>query len=210
MKEQEHNAEMERLKQFAELHRSTHEIMDREVAERIRNNPNPTEEEIFVGAFREMIEPHVRDAVFECYRKGYATESSGFGGEFGEVQSLDGYFDVDKKTKGRIEALGAKVLKGKDVGMPGLGDHYTFIQFKPEKPKLDYIKAMWDAIVEVMPQKNVPAQPSISGGSEDFRREYASDRTDVEKIVLKRCLALDEYSPEAEQKMRERLEELSN
>lgn len=209
MGEQGYNPEMEKLQQFAELRRATHEHMEEEIAERIRSNPQPSEDELLAGAFREMIEPQVRDALFECYRKGYTTESSGFGGEFGEIQQIDGYFEIEEETKRKIEGLGAKVLKGKDFGEPGWGDHYTFIRFKPNKPELSVTKATWDAIVAALPQRSESAQPSISGGSEDFRKEYASARTDVEKAVLERCLALVEHSPEAEQEMRKRLEELS-
>lgn len=206
--QQSYNPEVEQQKHFAALREQTHRKIEVETAKRIRDNPKPTDEEIQAGAFREMIEPQVRDALFEFYRKGYATESSGFGGDYGETQSLDGYFEIDEETKRKIEALGARVLKGKDIGQPGWGEHYTFIQFKPINPDLNGIKSIWDKIAAILPQKNEPAPPSISGGSEDFRKQYASDRPDIEKAMLQRRLALEEYDPETEQEMRRRLEEL--
>jgi len=210
MKEQfSYNQALERQNNFQMLRERTHEEIEAETKKRIRENPEPIEEEIMVGAFREMIEPQVRDALFEFYRKGYSTASSGFGGEYGELQCIDGYFEIDEKTKRKLEALDVKVLKGKDVGMPYQSEHYTFIHFDPERPDLNEIKKKWDAIAALLPQRKEPAQPSISGGAEDFRKQYAANRTDIEKIVLQKRLALEESSPEVEEEMRQRLEELS-
>lgn len=204
-----YNPELERQNNFQKLREQTHKKMEAEIEKRIRENPNPTEEEIMAGAFREMIEPQVRDALFEFYRKGYSTESSGFGGEYGEIQTIDGYFEIDEETKRKMEVLGVRVLKGKDIGLPGQSEHYTYIQFNPENPDLNEIKKKWDAIAALLPKREEPAQPSISGGSEDFRKQYAPDRTDIEKAMLQKRLALEESSPEVEEKMRQRLEELS-
>lgn len=104
---------------FQTLRKSTHEQMEEEVRLRLQRDPRPTEEEIFVGAFKEMIEPQVRDALFEFNKKGYPTESSGFGGETGTIQSMDGYFEIDPQTKANLEAMGVRVLKDRDFGWPG-------------------------------------------------------------------------------------------
>jgi hypothetical protein len=48
---------------------------------RLKDNPTPTEEELYMGAFKEWLEPQVRDAIPEMYRKGYGTVSSGFHGD---------------------------------------------------------------------------------------------------------------------------------
>jgi hypothetical protein len=45
----------------------------------------------------------VRDAIIEMYRKGYATQSSGFHGTKPELQMIDGYFSIDEKTKRHLE-----------------------------------------------------------------------------------------------------------
>ncbi len=209
MKEQFYNPEIELLQKFAELRKKTHEEIEKETAERIKDNPHPTEEEIAVGAFKEMIEPQVRDAIFECYRKGYSTASSGFGGEYGEQQAMDGFFEIDNETKRKIEALGVNVLKGKEVGMLGESPHYTWIIFKPENSDIDEIKKKWDEIVAVLPKRKESAMPSISGGAEEFRKQYAPDRTDIEKKVLESRLNLEESHPDIEEKMRQRIKELS-
>lgn len=203
------NPTQERRNSFQTLREHTHQAMEAELEKRIQENPKPTEEEVMVGAFREMIEPQVRDTVFEFYRKGYSTESSGFGDEFGETQSLDGYFDIDGRTKRKLETLGVKVLKGRDVDLPGQSEQYTYIQFNPEYPDMHEMKKKWDAVASLLPQRKGSAQPSISGASEDFRKQYAKNRADIEKAVLQKSLALEEYSPETEKEMRKRLNELS-
>lgn len=144
-----------------------------------------------LGAFREMIEPQVRDAVSECQRKGYPTESSGFGGEFDQIQSLDGYFKIDEETKKKIEALDAKVLTRKELGLPGESEQYTCIQFQPSHPDINEIKEKWDAIAALLPPKAGPRQPSISGGAEDFRKQYAANRTDIASATLQRRRELE-------------------
>lgn len=195
-------------KEFQHLREKMHDIIKTKTKERIRKNPKPRKIEKYIGAFEEMIEPQVKDALFEFYRKGYITESSGFGGENGEIQSLDGYFEIDEKSKERIEKLGAKVLKGKDLDMPGQSEHYTYIQFYPEKPDINDIKKKWDAIAAILPDRKKEIEPSISGGSEQFREKYSPD-DNIERMMLKRRLVLDEFSPEREKEMKERLKELS-
>lgn len=211
MSEQFPNFNAEREKLSVELNRlreEAHAQIERETQERIKNNPKPTEEEILAGAFREMIEPQVRDALFEMYKKGYSTESSGFGGENSEYQQIDGYFELDDETKKKLEDAGMEVLKGKDIGLPGFGDNYTFIRFSPKEADISKIKEKWDEIISLLPQKDKSVLPSISGASDDFRKQFAPDRTDIEKVVLKKQLASGEFSPEAEEVMKKRLEEI--
>lgn len=208
MQEYGHNPERERLLQFQRLRLQTHAAMEAELQERITHNPTPTEMEILAGAFKEMIEPQVRDALRVCYEKGYPTESSGFGGEFGEIQSLDGYFELDQDTEDAIRQLGVDVTRSTDNPELGWDDGYTFISFLPKHPDLQAIKAVWDSIVALLPDRNCTVPPSISGASEDFRKQYAPDRTDVEKLAIQRSLALSEFSPEAEHDMKQRLKAL--
>ena len=68
------NAEREKLfEELDKLREEAHAQIEKETEERIKNNPKPSEEEILAGAFREMIEPQVRNALFEMYKKGYGT-----------------------------------------------------------------------------------------------------------------------------------------
>lgn len=197
--------------EFQVLRKQTHQQMEPAIAQRIKQNPVPTEEELMVGAFREMIEPQVRDALFEFNRKGYPTESSGFGGEQGEHQSMDGYFQIDPRTIEALESMGVKVLHDRDLGWPGGGkrDAYTFVRFQPKSPDLKEIKKQWDAIAAIFPDLKQPMRPSTSGGSEEFRKEFAPERKDVERAALVRALETAEFEPTTEQKMKKRIAELS-
>ncbi len=190
------NPEEERLQAFAELRKQVNQGLEEATAKRTKENPHPSEEEILAGAFREMIEPQVRDAVFEFREKGYSTQSSGFYGDCGEKQSIDGCFTLDESTKRQIEALGAEVKNGNEAGLPGLGEIYTFIQFEPTNSDLDEIKTKWDQIADLLPDLGQPAKPETSAGGEDFRKEFAANRVDVEKTVLKIRLAQDPDMPE--------------
>jgi hypothetical protein len=163
-----------RAEAFTELRQQTHAQMERETAERVKTNPKPTEEEINAGAFPELLEPQVREAVFEMRKKGYATESFGFGGETGEVQSIDGYFDIDPKTEQALRDLGVQVIRDE-----GNGPKYSFLRFSPDEPSLETMKAKWDEVARLLPDRGQQAEPSVSGRAEEFIKQYAPERTDV-------------------------------
>ncbi|MCP1747540.1 hypothetical protein [Bradyrhizobium japonicum] len=94
--------------QFGVLRRQIHQFMETEEETRLKENPKPTEEEIYMAAFKEWLEPQVRDAIALMYRKGYASQSSGFHGTKFEVQQIDGLFTVDESTRAALwmKALG--------------------------------------------------------------------------------------------------------
>lgn len=206
--EMQRSPEKEHLGSFAELRKAAHQQLEKETELRINENSEPTEDEVLIGAFREMIEPQIRDAVFEMARKGYTTESSGFGGENGEMQSLDGYFEVDEESRKKFEALGVRVLKRKDTNLSGLSEKYSYIQFEPKEADLEKIKTKLDEIVAILPHRDLSATPSISGHAVDFREKFALGRTHIEKETLKKRLEVERYHPDVERQMRERLEEL--
>jgi len=52
--------------------------------------------------FVEELEPQVRDAVLVFNRKGYSTLQSGFWGEHGELQCIEGEFAIDEETRNRL------------------------------------------------------------------------------------------------------------
>jgi len=202
-------AELERAEPFQKLREEMHRISDKETEERIRTNPAPTEEEILAGAFREMIEPQVRNAVFGMRRKGYATQSSGFGGDYGELQAIDGYFTLDEDTAEKIRALGVTIeYRPPEEEYPNSA--YTVLLFRPAAPDISQIENKWEQIVALMPDKGHLAPPSISGGAEDFQKSFAPDRTDIEKEVIERRFASSKHHPRTEEKMQARLNEINS
>ncbi len=161
--------------QFARLRQRVHQSMKDEEEMRLKENPRPTEEELYMGAFKEWIEPQVRAAVVEMNRKGYATQSSGFHGTRCEIQAIDGNFTIDEKTKGVLKQMGVEVWRGADIGVPK-NKLVTMIRFRATEPSVAKIKDQWDAVAAVLPKKSFPVgiRP-ICDRAKIFREEYAPE-----------------------------------
>lgn len=172
--------EMVLQRQLGELREKVHIEMKKEIKERLENNPKPTEKEIRMAAFKEELEPQVRDAVSKFYKKGYSTKSSGFYGEKSELQAIDGYFYVDENTEKEIEKLGARVLRGLAFGVPKRR-YITQIGFYPKEADLQKIKQKWDAIANVLPRIEGP-EP-VCDGAEEFRKEHAPNHSNLKQKI---------------------------
>ena len=168
--------------QLTELRGTVHAAMNKEIEERLEREPRPSEEELRAAAFTEWLEPQVRGAVGEMYRKGYGTASSGFYGEQNDLQAIDGYFSVDDDTRKKIEALGAQILDGSGMGLP-MNKLIRQIRFQPNNADLQKIKEKWDAIAAVLPQRDGP--PAICDRAEEFREEYAPEHPSLEEARQK-------------------------
>jgi hypothetical protein len=144
--------DMERLQAFQALRNEVHQQMERSIQARLAaGNYRPTDFELEIDAFEEEIEPQVLDAVKEFNRKGYKTISSGFAGEYGERQQIDGSFSVDSTTGERLAFLGVSVKPFPDPYMPG-----QIIFFYPGKPDLAEITAKWKQIAHILPDCTKP------------------------------------------------------
>jgi len=185
------------------LREEAHRQIGEETRIRIKYNPHPTEEELQIGAFKEQLEPQVRDAIFTMIKKGYIPESSGFGDEHGEMQVIDGYFTIDQNTKKKLEDMGMTVTVDEERGQD-----YTHIYFRPKTTDILSIKDTWDQCAALLPEQESKGEISISGGSSDFRTRYAVDRFDIEKKELRRALAFVDLHPDFQTLYRQRLEEL--
>ena len=127
----------------------------------------PTDLELKLGVFVMMLEPQVRDAVLEFNRKGYSTDTSGFM-DYAESQSIDGDFTLDRASKKKLEELGVVV----ETNPSG----YTRLQFWPVEADFDKIKAMWDTIAGLLPDKHTTTSPSMTKRSRSFREKYVAAR----------------------------------
>ena len=183
------------LSQFQKIKLKAEKEAERETTKRLKNNPIPTEEEIYIGAYREMIEPQVRDAIFTMNRKGYSTESSGFYYESANRQDIDGNFIIDKQTREKLKKIGVRILDRFDLKLPGLPVSYTRLEFKPKIANTALIKKQWDEIADILPDKKIPMSPSISGGSMFFRQMLSPERLDIEKIVIEKMLKYENMEP---------------
>src|SRR5712691_6839335 len=122
----------ERLQAFQALRSEVHRQMETKIQARLdEGRDRPTDLELELDAFEEEIEPQVLTAVKIMNRKGYTTISSGFAGDYGERQQIDGPFFVDDATKERLAFMGVSVILYPDPYMPG-----QMIIFSPEKPSL--------------------------------------------------------------------------
>ena len=155
--------------------------MKREEAARLRDNPLPSEEELYMGAFQEWLEPQVRDAVLTMYRKGYATQSSGFHATKPHLQQIDGYFTIDENTNSLLAEMGVEVLRGADIGLPR-NKLITIFRFRADEPSLRNLKARWDAVAAALPDKTLPpgVRP-ICDRAEEFREQYAPTHPSLEE-----------------------------
>jgi hypothetical protein len=178
--------QQEQLRQkFKQLRKQVHESMRAEEDVRLRENPKPTEEELYMGAFVEWLEPQVRAAVVEMNRKGYATQSSGFHGTECEIQAIDGIFTIDEETKSVLKQMGVDVWRGADIGVPQ-NKLVTMLRFRAKDPSVDKIKDQWDAVAAALPKKAFPEGIlPICDRAEIFREEYAPDHPSLEEVRLR-------------------------
>ena len=174
----------------------------------ISSTRKPTHLELLAGVFKDTLEPQVQDAVFEFYRKGYSAESSGFYGDHGEFQCIEGYFNLDNATKKKLEKMDVKVLDKHELKLPGLSDKYTSIRFWPAVPDLDDIKKEWDKIAKLLPDKRKSASPSISGAAEDFRKKYPLHGDKIQKLAYKKMLDLDTVHPKFIDAIKKKMKEI--
>ena len=148
-------------------------------------------------------------SLIEFNQKSYITSSSGFYGEFGEFQQIDGNFPIDSRTKKKIENLGAEVLNYKEMDLPGWPGE-TCVRFFPKKPDLNEMKKMWNKIAAILPDLKKPLSPSISGAATDFLKQYAPHRIDIEKLQLQRLLEIVPLHPTYIKKYQKRLKQIES
>jgi len=154
------------LAEFAELRKTVLEANQKEFIDRISSNPIPDSEELSAGAYRELIEPQCRKAVFEMRRKGYDTKSSGFGTSNSQV--VDGYLPLDQA------AVDALVHKGFFVYEVGVNS--PSIMFRPLSADIEEITHTWDELAALLPDLGTPAPPRFTtrnGFNDWIVRQYA-------------------------------------
>lgn len=130
---------------------------------RLTTNSSLAPVEKTLGAFIEMIEPQVRDAVLELNRKGYSTDTSGFM-DSADSQTIEGDFIPE-------ESLVAKLL-GEGVSVETNNSGYTRIWFFPSRADIKSIRIKWMKIVSLFPDKGRQSDPSMTLKARDFRKKY--------------------------------------
>jgi hypothetical protein len=151
-------ADIARLQAFQDLSIKVHRQMEINIEARLdAGNCRVTDIEFQLDAFKEEIEPRVWNAVKVMNKKGYKTISSGFAGEYGERQQIDGSFSVDSITIEKLELMGVSVMPYLDPFMYGV-----MIIFYPDKPDLAEITAIWNRIARTLPDLTKPRMKKCS------------------------------------------------
>jgi hypothetical protein len=134
-----------------------------EIDRREKVGPPPDAEELALGAFREAIEPQVREAIMALRAKGYTITSSGFVG--GDWQGV--FFDEDISQTLPSETI--KALADKGVEIKGRGITFRVVEINEQA-----MKEQWDKIVALIPDRGSPAVPSKTSIAEFFRKRYSA------------------------------------
>src|SRR2546429_9103988 len=98
------STDIARLQAFQALRSEVHKQMEKNIQARLdADNGRLKDFELELDALKEEIEPQVWNTVKIMNKKSYENISSGFAGEYGERQQIDGAFSVDSTNKDRLE-----------------------------------------------------------------------------------------------------------
>jgi hypothetical protein len=199
----ENSPTLEHQPNFSELREKSHKEMDRAAKERAEKNPKPTDHELHIGDYEEVIEPQMRPILKELYKKGYTTESSGFGGiDHPEIQQIDGYFEIDPATEEKLKELGAWVTRQHHEYPDSI---LTRVEFRAEEPDIDKIIEKWTEIAGILPKIGEESY-STSAPSHEFRTKHLGEE-EARRILIEtsfeRGLVPKDEKEQAEQWLKE-------
>lgn len=154
---------LQRQRLFEILMYQVREVRSADTKKRLIENPEPDALETKLGAFREMLEPQVLDAVIELNSKGYTTDISGFLGT-AEVQAIEGDFSIDESVQKKLQSLDVTVITNPSG--------YTRIEYRPEEADIKAMKNKWKKIASLFPDTGKKSDPSMTLHARDFRKKY--------------------------------------
>lgn len=195
---------------FSLLRERLHVKMRAALKERLELNPEPSEEEILLGAYKEELEPQVRDAIFELRQKGYDTTTSGFMDELGRLdyQHLGGYFDLLPETVAELNHLGVRVVRHKQetrvFSRPEVP--VTHLYFRALSPDPERIKEQWGRVVDLFPTLSPLEKPSRIGAY--WRSQHVPKRLDLARIDLQQRLDEEILPFQVRENIQARLEQI--
>ena len=179
--------EKENDENFVSLRNETIKQINIELEKRERENPNPTNDEVRIGAFTEAIEPQVRSAVAGMYKKGYRTFSSGFrGGKHPETQFIKGKFRLDDETRRLLKAKGVEVQIFRREEDPEVFTG-TAISFESKEADIEKIESEWEEIVKMLPDLGKP-EVSTNLSAIAFREKYCPQDNDIRIKAIRKIL----------------------
>jgi len=168
-----HNFSSDQIKLFSDfqkLRKEVHSEGEKEFKKRILENPEPDEEELLAGTYRDEIEPQVRKAVFLMREKGYNTYESGFYGlNLQRIGVSDNSFEKIILPPEIIEEASKKEI---DITVASDAIELFFNKYV----SLEEIKKIWDDIADFLPVREERAGIAAFGGVADFRKRIEKSK----------------------------------
>ena len=124
---------------------------------RLQKNSSPSDDERRLGAYKEMLEPQIRDAIMVLVKKGYITIDSGYDGR--QYKTGKQYIGFEK---GMIDSsLLLLVISAIDTNTVRASIEFAqrdFLELAPLRfVTLEEWKKIWDDVVKVFPDKGATA-----------------------------------------------------
>jgi len=152
---------------FAILRQETIEKMQEEILTRKKINPNPSTEELSMGAYLEQIEPQIRETIVNLRKKGYNTYESGFGDfdsqriSFSDDVLRD--FSVPAELKNELVDDKVKII---------VKPNSISLKFKEYKD-INIITTLWRKVEQFLPNLGKPSKSCKKIGSAiGFRKRF--------------------------------------
>lgn len=160
--------QIEAMRYYVRLRATTLEQMRQDIERRKQINPIATQEELSMGAYQEMIEPQVRDAMRVMRQKGYTTTSSGFSG----LHSQSIHFAQPHLREWHVPDYLLIALHKKNIT---LRVKESVIVFECENAlSIDEVQEAWNLIADDVPDLGGPAAASETGMAKSFRKRQES------------------------------------
>lgn len=128
-----------------------------ELRSRANTNTEPTPEELNPGAYIEMLESPVREAILSMRRKGYNTYYSGFHYFNYQLVGFAEPLNFTPEVIEQLQVIGIKIKKRE-------------LQFECHSDDLELLKDQWNKIADILPDLGHPA--SSASRAKQFQREY--------------------------------------
>ena len=152
---------------FATLREETIKEMRAGILARKAGGPEPSPEELSMGAYQEQIEPPVRETVINLRRKGYNTYESGFS-------------DFDTQVIGFTNDALAGLVIPEELEAELVKDGVS-LEIKPNSVVLKFrkyqdaqaIAGLWKKVERYLPDLGKPAEPCAVGAAVLFREKFS-------------------------------------
>ena len=130
-----------------------------------------TEEELAAGVYKEQLEAHVRDAVFELRRKGYNTFESGFDNLAKGTHSI-GFDPIPpEKLTELSKSLKALSIETLSIDIVDEGDRQKIVITPEKNMDITELKVVWDKIAGTVPSVGPKAGNSDIQSAQMFREK---------------------------------------